>query len=127
MSGLRSNFGRKMIGDKTYVTNRDNETLMVAKRNETPELTKVVTSSSYLTNGEEFIVVKNTPECRITLNSKTTEHVLIKALTKVTIAPDKGAIDESWDEIDITKGACVEFYYISGNWYIGSSDGMKLG
>lgn len=127
MSGLRSNFGRKMIGDKKYVTNRDNETLMVAKLNETRELTKVVTSASYLTNGEEFIVVKNTPECHITLNSKTTEHVLIKALTKVTIAPDKGAIDESWDEIDIDKGACVEFYYISGNWYIGSSDGMKLG
>lgn len=127
MSGIRRNFGRKMIGDKRYVTNRDNETLMVAKRNEERELTRVVTSSTYSTNGEEFIVIKGTPECRVTLNSKTTEHVIIKALTKVTIAPDNGAIDEDWDEVDIDRGACVEFYYISGNWYIGSSDGIKMG
>jgi hypothetical protein len=127
MSGIRRNFGRKMIGDKRYVTNRDNETLMVAKRNEEHELTRIVTSSTYLTNGEEFIVIKGTPECRVTLNSKTTEHVIIKALTKVTIAPDNGAIDEDWNEVDIDRGACVEFYYISGNWYIGSSDGIKMG
>lgn len=126
MSGLRKNFGRKMIGDKRYITNRDNETLMVAKLNEERELTRIVTSPTYVTNGEEFIVIKGTPECKITLNSKTTEHVIIKALTKVTIAPDKGAIDEDWDEVDIERGACVEFYYLSGNWYIGSSDGMKF-
>lgn len=124
MSGMRRNFGRKFIGDKLY-SNRDIETIMSARMTEEVDLTKIVASSTYSTNGEEFIVVKGTPECRLTLNSQTTEHVIIKALTKVTIAPDKGAIDEDWDEVDIDRGACVEFYFIKGNWYIGSSDGMK--
>jgi len=126
MEGHRKNFGRKLIGDKTYAYNREFETLMSAGLIETPEYTKVITSSSYSTNGEEFIVIKDTPSARITLNSQTTEHIIIKALTNVTIVPDRGSIDEDWDEVTIDRGACVEFYYIDGNWYIGSSDGIKL-
>jgi len=129
MSGLRKNFGRKLVGDKTYHYNRQYETLLNAGlidlEEEEPSV-KIVTSPNYTTNGEEFIVIKDTPLSTITLNSNTTEHIIIKALTKVTIIPDKGAIDEDWDEVNIDRGACVEFYYIDGNWYIGSSDGIKL-
>jgi hypothetical protein len=126
MSSMRKNFGRKLVSDKLY-NSRDYETIMSAKLNQEVELTKIVNTSNYKTNGEEFIVVKDIPECRIILNSETTDHVIIKALTKVTIAPDKGEIDEDWDEVDIDRGACVEFYFIKGNWYIGSSDGIKMG
>jgi hypothetical protein len=60
------------------------------------------------------------------LNSKTTEHVTIKALTSVIIIPDNNLIDEEYDEINIEKGACVEFFRVDGGWYIISSDGLKL-
>lgn len=126
MEGRRKNFGRKLIGDKTYLYNRDYETLMNAGLIQPEEYVKVITSSNYSTNGEEFIVIKGVTSATITLNSETTEHIIIKALTKVTIVPDKGSIDEDWDEVSIDRGACVEFYYIDGNWYIGSSDGIKL-
>ena len=129
MSGLRKNFGRKLVGDKTYHYNRQYETLLKAGLIDLEEepYVKIITSDNYSTNGEEFIVIKGIPSSTITLNSNTTEHIIIKALTKVTIVPDKGAIDEDWDEVNIDRGACVEFYYIDGNWYIGSSDGIKLG
>jgi hypothetical protein len=50
---------------------------------------------------------------------------VIKALTKVLIIPDVGKIDEVYDEIDLDWGACVEFRFAAGNWYIISSDGLK--
>ena len=34
--------------------------------------------------------------------------------------------EPKYDEIFIDKGACVEFKFASGNWYILSSDGLKL-
>lgn len=126
MSGIRQNFGRKLIGDKTYHNSRDYETLLQAGLVNVGTPTKIIISSDYITNGEEFIVIKDTPSARITLNSQTTEHIIIKALTNVTIVPDRGSIDADWDEVTIDRGACVEFYYIDGNWYIGSSDGIKL-
>jgi hypothetical protein len=48
-----------------------------------------------------------------------------KALTNVLILTSAGKIDEEFDEILISKGACVEFVFSSGNWYIMSSDGLK--
>jgi hypothetical protein len=60
------------------------------------------------------------------LDSNTTEHIIIKALTKVFIRPSSGKIDEYYDEIFIDWGACVEFYMLENNWYIVSSDGLKL-
>jgi hypothetical protein len=60
------------------------------------------------------------------LDQNTTEHVVIKTLTKVLILPMMGQIDEQYDEILIDKGACVEFFRVDGNWYIISSDGLKL-
>jgi hypothetical protein len=71
-------------------------------------------------------VVKDIDSSNITLDSNTTEHIIIKALTKVFIRPSSGKIDEFYDEIFIDWGACVEFYLLENNWYIVSSDGLKL-
>jgi hypothetical protein len=37
-----------------------------------------------------------------------------------------GLIDEQYDEILIERGAAVELFRVDGNWYILSSDGVKL-
>jgi len=87
---------------------------------------QTVTVPEHRTNGEEFILVKDVPNCKIILDQNTTEHVVIKTLTKVLILPIMGQIDEQYDEIFIDKGACVEFFKVDGNWYIISSDGLKL-
>ena len=31
------------------------------------------------------------------------------------------------DELLLEKGACVQFKFVEGNWYIVSSDGLKMG
>lgn len=87
----------------------------------------LVSESFYETKGESVLVVRKTPFCKIKLDSKTTDHITIKAMTNVLIIPDINKIDEDWDEISISKGACVEFRYAGENWYIMSSDGMKIG
>jgi hypothetical protein len=86
----------------------------------------IVSEYEYLTYGESTIVVKGVSSCKLRLNSSNTDHVVIKALTKVLILPDRGSIDEEYDEIELNKGACVEFRYIGGCWYILSSDGLKF-
>ena len=91
---------------------------------ETSEIS-IVSEKEYRTNGEECIVVRNVLESVITLDSKTTDHVVVKAMTKITIRPDKGRIDEDYDEIVADKYACIEFRFCAGNWYILSSDGLK--
>ena len=35
-------------------------------------------------------------------------------------------IDEEWDELLLEKGSCVQFQFVQGNWYILSSDGLKI-
>jgi hypothetical protein len=85
----------------------------------------IVNENDYSTQGEECIISKSPWGCEITLNSKTTEHTTIKALSDLTIRPDIGKIDEEFDEIVAEKGACIEFRYVEGNWYILSSDGLK--
>jgi hypothetical protein len=85
----------------------------------------VVSELDYRTNGEFCIVVRGIAKSYLTLDSKTTDHVVVKAMTMVTIRPDIGKIDEEWDEIVLDKFACVEFQYVGGNWYILSSDGLK--
>lgn len=85
----------------------------------------IVSETNYSTNGEECIVVKSVPQSIIILDSKTTEHTVIKCLTNVTIKPSIGKIDEEYDEIVADKGACIEFRFCEGNWYILSSDGLK--
>lgn len=86
----------------------------------------VVSSQPYYeTNGESFLILRDIDSCKIKLNSTTTDHITIKALTKVLIIPDINRIDEEYDEIVIDRGACVEFYFGFGAWYIVSSDGLK--
>ena len=86
----------------------------------------VVSSDPYYdTNGENFLIIRDVESCKVKLNSTTTEHITIKALTRVLIIPDINKIDEEYDEIMIDKGACVEFYFGFGAWYIVSSDGLK--
>jgi hypothetical protein len=86
----------------------------------------VVSEPEYKTNGEYAIVITGIANCKIKLDSITTDRVKIKAMTNVLIIPDIGSIDEEWDEISVDKGACIEFVFINKNWYILSSDGLKL-
>jgi hypothetical protein len=108
----RTKIGNKLFGIMSDIPNQP-----AIKKVEIPE---------YRTNGEEFILVKDVENCKIIIDQNTTEHIVIKTLTKVLIIPMIGLIDEQYDEIFIDKGAAVEFFRIEGNWYIISSDGLKL-
>lgn len=115
MSFVKGNLIRKKIGEKMMVSNISEE-----------DVKKFITEENYTTNGEYLLVIKNTQTSRITLDVETTEHIIIKALTDVYIVPKEGLIDEQYSEIHIGNGACVEFYSLGGQWYIVSSDGLKL-
>lgn len=88
--------------------------------------TIIVSDSTYSTNGEILLLVKDVYQCKVKLDSTTTDKITIKSLTNCTIVPDVGRIDEDWDEIHIGRGACIELQNIQGVWYILSSDGLKL-
>jgi hypothetical protein len=125
MNTITQRLTRKTINDRRFLGN----TLIEIDNTEETEkipMKKIITESDYKTNGEILIVVKDIESCNITLDSNTTEHIIIKALTKVFIRPSSGKIDEYYDEIFIDWGACVEFYMLENNWYIVSSDGLKL-
>ena len=85
----------------------------------------VINEPQYTTKGESAIVVRNVAHCTVFLDSNTTDHVTIKAVIDVTIKTTNGLIDEEYDEIVTSKGACVELYYAFGGWFIVSSDGLK--
>ena len=125
---IKSTLIRKKIGDKTYNFNNHKEIEYIEKLIPlVPEfLKKVVTESSYKTNGEDLILIKNTEHCNLVLDNSKSDHLIIKVLTNVTITPSIGKIDEYYDELNISKGACVEMVLIENNWYIISSDGIKL-
>jgi hypothetical protein len=74
----------------------------------------ILFEKNYITNGEDLIIVK------------TTNRVIIKSLVSVLVKPNTGKIDEEWDELLLEKGACVQFQFVQGNWYILSSDGLKM-
>ena len=102
------------------VQRRINRMLVVASE------TSIISEFEYRTSGEECIIVKGVPQSIVILDSTTTEHTVIKCLTHVTIKPNIGKIDEEYDEIVADKGACIEFRFCEGNWYILSSDGLKI-
>jgi hypothetical protein len=77
----------------------------------------------FTTNGETLVIAKN--NCKIKLNSQLGDSIIVKVLNGALIIPDLGRIDEEWDEIILEKGACVDFRFVEGNWYILSSDGLK--
>jgi hypothetical protein len=85
----------------------------------------IVSEKEYTTKGESCIVVRGVLESTIILDSKTTDHVVVKSMTRLTIKPDIGKIDEDYDEIVADMYACIEFRFVGGNWYILSSDGLK--
>ena len=85
----------------------------------------IVSEKEYSTNGESCIVIKGVSESTVILDSKTTDHIVVKSMTRLTIKPDIGKIDEDYDEIVADKYACIEFRFMGGNWYILSSDGLK--
>jgi hypothetical protein len=91
----------------------------------TSEIT-FVSNPTYSTEGEALIVTKESENVQIILDSSTTDHIIVKALTNTKIKPVWGLIDEEYSEINIGKGACVELYFSFGNWYVVSSDGMKM-
>ena len=91
------------------------------------DLSRVVSTSNYLTDEETILIIKDVDECEVTLNSQICSRVVVKSLTTVVVKSDVGKIDEDWDELLLEKGACVQFQFVEGSWYITSSDGLKLG
>jgi hypothetical protein len=85
----------------------------------------VVSELDYRTNGESCVIVRGVSQSVVILDSRTTDHVVVKSMTNLTIKPDIGKIDEEYDEIVADNFACIEFRYVAGNWYILSSDGLK--
>ena len=84
----------------------------------------IVTNESYTTNGEYALIIKGVENCTIYLDSTTTDHIVIKSLTNVLVKSNE-LIDEEFNEVELTKGSCVEFMFIGSFWYILSSDGLK--
>jgi hypothetical protein len=84
----------------------------------------LLSNSNYTTNGESAIIVKDVKECRIELDSNTTEHITIKSLCNVLIVADY-SIDDEYDEIELNSGASIELRFVKDGWYIMSSDGLK--
>lgn len=89
-------------------------------------ISRIIRDNVYKTDGEYFIVVKDTETSKLILDSTTTNHIRIKSMTKTIITPLIGKIDESYDEIFMDVGSCVELLLIENTWYIVSSDGLKL-
>jgi hypothetical protein len=88
--------------------------------------TSIISEKEYVTDGESFIVVTDTPESIITLNREKTDNISIKCnADKVIVRPDYGKIDDMYEEIDMTKGVCVSFWFLGGTWWITSSDGNR--
>lgn len=88
--------------------------------------TCIVSENFYNTHGEELLVIKDVDKSKVRLDSTTTEKITIKTLTDLIIVPDVGKIDDDWDEISLKRGACVQFQFVQGMWFILSSDGMKI-
>lgn len=88
---------------------------------------RIVSNDSYTIGDETFLIIKDVEYSEVTLNSKINSKITIKSLTNVLIKTDVGSIDEEWDELLLEKGACVKFKFVEGNWYVTSSDGLKMG
>jgi hypothetical protein len=87
----------------------------------------VTNNENYTTNGESVVVCRDVDLCRVHLDHTTTDHITIKAMTNVIVYDDDEttSIDDVYDEIELSKGACVELRFIIDKWYIMSSDGLK--
>ena len=85
----------------------------------------LVSEPTYQVSGEACVIVRGVAESTLTLDSNTSDHVVVKSMTKLLVVPDVGLIDEEFDEVELDRFACVEFRFVRGNWYILSSDGLK--
>lgn len=94
--------------------------------NSNVSLNSIVKEPHYSSNGEELSIVKDVEFCEFLLNSEKNYKITIKTLTNCKVVPDQNKIDEEWDEILLSKGACVSFQVVENVWYILSSDGLKL-
>ena len=112
---LENKFIKKQIGDKRFGVY---PTILTS---ETPDLI----GNSYLTQSENFILVKDITDGIIILNNLVTQHIVIKCLGKIIVKPFNNKIDDEFDEIELGKGSCVEFLLVEDSWYIISSDGLK--
>lgn len=95
---------------------------------ETPKstFTSIVKEPHYQSNGEDLSIIKEIDFCEFLLDSKKNQKITIKTLTNCKVIPDQNKIDEEWDEILLSKGACVAFQVVENVWYILSSDGLKF-
>ena len=89
-------------------------------------ISKVVNTPEYKVSNETLLIVRGTDESTITLNSVDNHMIIVKSLTTVLVKPDIGKIDEEWDELMMEKGSGVQLFFVDGNWYILSSDGLKI-
>jgi len=115
MTFLENKFIKKQIGDKVFGVNPR----VIAS--DSPDLI----NKTYLTQSENFILVKDIIDGEIILNNLVTQHIVIKCLGRIVVKPFNNKIDDDYDEIELGKGSCVEFFLVDGSWYIISSDGLK--
>ena len=90
------------------------------------EIQKIISVDNYIINDESFLIVKDVEYSEVTLKSGKTNKITIKSLTNVLIKNDIVSIDEEWDELLLENGACVQFQFLEGNWYVIASDGVKF-
>ena len=90
------------------------------------EVHKIISDEVYTTGEEVLLIVKDVDYSEVTLNSSVNKKIKIKSLTSVLIKTDGNLIDGEWDELLLEKGACVQFQFVDGDWYILSSDGLKM-
>jgi hypothetical protein len=115
MTFLENKFIKKQIGEKRFGVY---PTILTS---ESPDLL----GKTYLTQSENFILVKDITDGEIILNNLVTQHIVIKCLGRIVVKPLNNKIDDDYDEIELGKGSCVEFFLVDGSWYIISSDGLK--
>lgn len=88
--------------------------------------TEILHEKTHKLNKELLIVVRDSENSEIILNSKEYSYTTVKSLIKTIIKPDVGLIDEEWEELLLEKGSCVQFQFVEDVWLILSSDGIKL-
>jgi hypothetical protein len=95
-------------------------TMVVVDGNETPQ------EKTHTLNKELLIIVRDSENSEIILNSEEHTYITVKSLIKTLIKPDVGLIDEEWHELILEKGSCVQFQFVEDSWFILSSDGIKF-
>jgi hypothetical protein len=88
--------------------------------------TEILHEKTHKLNKELLIVVRDSENSEVVLNSTEYTHVIVKSLIKTVIKPDVGLIDEEWEELLLEKSSCVQFQFVEDSWLILSSDGIKF-